>query len=198
MWTSPDHRPGTSMARHRRIPAVGSASTSASARTTTTGSDMTTSSHRSEAQQAGTHAPPGQLLRAAGGSHCPAATLRLGSATRSLTIAVALRAVMYHRGRRAIRVANSSSRAREGPRMAKVEQGGRSPGRAADDPPAAYRTGRAGPHSGGVSRMDLLQPLSPGESLGPGDEGDRVAELQRCLQQLGYYQGDIDERYGDV
>ena len=46
--------------------------------------------------------------------------------------------------------------------------------------------------------MDSVQPLSPGESLGPGDEGDHVAELQRRLQQLGYYQGDIDERYSDV
>lgn len=46
--------------------------------------------------------------------------------------------------------------------------------------------------------MEFGQPLSAGEFLAAGDEGERIAELQQRLQQLGYYQGAIDEQYGDV
>ncbi len=46
--------------------------------------------------------------------------------------------------------------------------------------------------------MAIVEPLTAGESLAAGDEGEQVGELQRRLWHLGYYQGDIDQRYGDA
>jgi peptidoglycan hydrolase-like protein with peptidoglycan-binding domain len=46
--------------------------------------------------------------------------------------------------------------------------------------------------------MAIVQPPSAGESLTAGDEGEQVGELQRRLCHLGYYRGNIDQRYGNV
>lgn len=46
--------------------------------------------------------------------------------------------------------------------------------------------------------MAVVSPLTAGEWLVVGDEGEQVGELQRQLQHLGYYEGEFDERYGDV
>jgi peptidoglycan hydrolase-like protein with peptidoglycan-binding domain len=46
--------------------------------------------------------------------------------------------------------------------------------------------------------MATVSPLGHGERLGTGDEGEQVGELQRWLQHLGYYHGDVDQRFGDV
>jgi peptidoglycan hydrolase-like protein with peptidoglycan-binding domain len=49
-----------------------------------------------------------------------------------------------------------------------------------------------------VSRMDSAGSFGVGESLGPGDEGEHVAALQWQLQQMGYYQGELDGQYAEV
>jgi hypothetical protein len=46
--------------------------------------------------------------------------------------------------------------------------------------------------------MAVVPPLTAGEWLVVGDEGEQVEELQRQLQHLGYYEGEIDQRYGDI
>jgi hypothetical protein len=46
--------------------------------------------------------------------------------------------------------------------------------------------------------MSNVQPLSQGESLAVGDQGDQVEELQRNLQHVGYYQGQLDGYYGEL
>jgi len=46
--------------------------------------------------------------------------------------------------------------------------------------------------------MATVSPLGHGERLGTGDEGEQVGELQRWLQHLGYYHGEVDQRFGDT
>lgn len=46
--------------------------------------------------------------------------------------------------------------------------------------------------------MSNVQPLTAGESLAAGAEGEQVEELQRRLQHLGHYQGAVDGRYGNT
>jgi peptidoglycan hydrolase-like protein with peptidoglycan-binding domain len=46
--------------------------------------------------------------------------------------------------------------------------------------------------------MTNVQPLSEGESLAVGADGDHVQALQEMLQHLGYYQGQVDAQYGPV
>jgi peptidoglycan hydrolase-like protein with peptidoglycan-binding domain len=46
--------------------------------------------------------------------------------------------------------------------------------------------------------MATVSPLGHGERLGTGDEGEQVGELQRWLQHLGYYHGEVDQRFGDA
>lgn len=46
--------------------------------------------------------------------------------------------------------------------------------------------------------MSNVQPLSQGESLAVGDQSDQVEELQRKLQHIGYYQGQVDGYYGET
>ena len=43
----------------------------------------------------------------------------------------------------------------------------------------------------------MVPPLTAGESLAFGDDGEQVGELQRQLRYLGYYQGEVDERFTD-
>jgi len=44
----------------------------------------------------------------------------------------------------------------------------------------------------------MVEPLGFGESLGLGDEREQVGTLQRWLRHLGYYLGEVDERFGDT
>jgi peptidoglycan hydrolase-like protein with peptidoglycan-binding domain len=46
--------------------------------------------------------------------------------------------------------------------------------------------------------MTNVQPLSEGESLAVGAEGDHVQALQEMLHHLGYYQGQVDAQYGEA
>ena len=46
--------------------------------------------------------------------------------------------------------------------------------------------------------MTNVEPLSEGQSLAVGADGDHVQALQEMLQHLGYYQGQVDAYYGDV
>jgi hypothetical protein len=46
--------------------------------------------------------------------------------------------------------------------------------------------------------MAMVRPLTAGESLALGDDGEQVGELQRLLHHLGYYQGEVDERFDDA
>src|SRR5262245_1046012 len=46
--------------------------------------------------------------------------------------------------------------------------------------------------------MTHVEPLSEGESLAVGAEGEHVQALQEMLQNLGYYQGQVDAQYGQV
>ena len=45
--------------------------------------------------------------------------------------------------------------------------------------------------------MSNVQPLTDGESLAVGDQGEQVEALQRMLQQLALYQGQLDGNYGE-
>ena len=44
----------------------------------------------------------------------------------------------------------------------------------------------------------MVRPLAAGESLAFGDDGEQVGELQRQLHHLGYYQGEVHERFDDA
>ena len=46
--------------------------------------------------------------------------------------------------------------------------------------------------------MNDVEPLSDGQSLAVGAEGEHVQALQEMLQHLGYYQGQVDAQYGEV
>jgi peptidoglycan hydrolase-like protein with peptidoglycan-binding domain len=46
--------------------------------------------------------------------------------------------------------------------------------------------------------MAMVSPLTTSESLATGDEGEQVGELQRRLRHLGYYEREIDQRYGEA
>lgn len=46
--------------------------------------------------------------------------------------------------------------------------------------------------------MSNVQPLTQGESLAVGDQSEQVEELQRKLQHIGYYQGQVDGYFGEL
>ena len=46
--------------------------------------------------------------------------------------------------------------------------------------------------------MINVEPLSEGQSLAVGADGDHVQALQEMLQHLGYYQGQVDAYYGEA
>ena len=53
------------------------------------------------------------------------------------------------------------------------------------------------PYNASGRKTDIATlPLVPGLTMRPGDAGDLVAELQRNLATLGYYNGSIDGKYG--